>query len=212
MLSQAFGCIARDRGNTVVILTGTGDVFTGPRASPETFPLSTPRSWERIQANQFDLTWNLLAIDAPVISCVNGPAWRHPEIPLLGDVVLACEEASFQDSAHFANRTVPGDGINLFMPLLLGLNRGRYFLLTGQELSARVAHEMGLVSEMVPREGLEERANEIADRLVQQNPLVLRYTRRLLMQPLKELTLRHLGYGAALEGLAAIDETEVRRY
>ena len=78
---------------------------------------------------------NLLNIEVPVISAINGPAWRHGEIPLLSDIVLAADTAAFQDSAHFPNGLVPGDGMHIVMPLLLGMNRGRYFLLTGQTLS-----------------------------------------------------------------------------
>ena len=43
---------------------------------------------------------NLLDIPVPMISAINGPAWRHSEMPLLCDVVLASENAAFQDSGH----------------------------------------------------------------------------------------------------------------
>jgi enoyl-CoA hydratase/carnithine racemase len=76
-----------------------------------------------------------------MISAVNGPALRHSEIPLLCDIVLAAEEATFQDSAHYPNGMPRGDGVHILYPLLLGLNRGRYFLLTGQTLHARQAQE-----------------------------------------------------------------------
>ncbi len=83
----------------------------------------------------------LLNIEAPVIAAINGPAWRHREIPLLSDIVLAADTAAFQDSAHFPNGLVLGDGMHIVMPLLLGMNRGRYFLLTGQTLSAQEARD-----------------------------------------------------------------------
>jgi enoyl-CoA hydratase/carnithine racemase len=153
------------------------------------------------------LTQSLLDIDALVIAAVNGPALRHPEIPLLGDIVLAAPEAAFQDSAHFVNRTTPGDGVNFVFPLLMGLNRGRYFLLTGQTLGAEEAKELGLVNEILPREELLPRAWELAEQLLQQNPLVLRYTRLLFTQPLKKAALDLLGFGLALEGLAAVHES-----
>lgn len=153
------------------------------------------------------LTMSLLDIDAMVISAVNGPAIRHPEIPLLADIVLAAPEASFQDSAHFPNRTTPGDGVNFFFPLLMGYNRARYFMLTGQTIEAEQALELGLVNEIVPRERLLERAHEHAEALMRQNPLVLRYTRLMFTQPLKKMALDLLGYGLALEGLAAVHES-----
>lgn len=205
--AEAFANIAGDSGNKIIIMTGTGDMFSGPAASKESFPRSGPAEWDVILRNAMTLTNSLLNIDALVISCVNGPALRHPEIPLLADIVLACPEASFQDSAHFINRTVPGDGVNFVFPLLMGLNRARYFLLTGKTLSAQEAMEMGLIGEIVPRDQLLARAWELARQLAQQNPLVLRYTRLLFTHPLKKTAHDLLGFGVALEGLAAVYES-----
>lgn len=53
-------------------------------------------------------------------------------------LVIASDTATFQDAPHFPNGIVPGDGVHIVWPLLLGPNRGRYFLLTGQRLSAQV--------------------------------------------------------------------------
>ena len=209
-LAEAFGLVAHDTENRVVIITGTGDRFCGPRATAATFPRSTVKEWEVIQSHAFQLAWNLLAIDVPVISCVNGPAWRHAEIPLLADVVLAAENAIFQDSAHFVNDTVPGDGLQVLMPLLLGFNRGRYYLLTGQEIDAQEALRLGLVAEVMPAERLLARAKELADDFLEHDELVLRYTRRAIMQPLKEAMLRAVPFGSALEGLSAVHESIVR--
>jgi len=207
---EAFADIARDPENKVVIMTGTGNDFSGPVADPKTFHHSTAMEWDRILRGGLRLINSLLEIDAPIISCINGPAMRHPEIPLLADVVLACPEAAFKDSAHFVNRMLPGDGVNFVFPLLLGLNRGRYFLLTGQELSAAEAKELGLVAEIHAREDLLGRAHELARAFANQNPLVLRYTRLLFTQELKRQTIDLLGYGLALEGLAVVAETQER--
>jgi len=209
-LAEAFGYVARDIENRVVIITGTGDWFCGPRASAATFPESTVKEWETIQTHAFHLAWNLISIDGPVISCVNGPAWRHAEIPLLADVVLASDTASFQDSAHFTNDTVPGDGLQIIMPWLLGFNRGRYYLYTGQEIDAQEALRLGLVAELMPAERLLERAHELATEFLQHDELVLRYTRRAIMQPLKEALLSAVPFGSALEGLSAVHESVVR--
>jgi enoyl-CoA hydratase/carnithine racemase len=205
--ASAFGDIARDPENKVVIMTGTGDAFSGPPASKETFPRGGPESWEIIRFNGMQLTTNLLDIPAPVISCINGPAYRHAEIPLLADIVLAADDALIQDSAHFPNRTTPGDGVNLIFPLLMGWNRGRYFLLTGQTIGAAELKSLGLVNEIMPRAELLPRAWQLAEQLVEQNPLVLRYSRLMLTQPLKLFVQQHLGYGLALEGLAAVHES-----
>lgn len=209
-LPSAFADIANDPENLIVIMTGTGKTFIGPAGSPASFPEASAREWDAIQRTAYRLTRNLLDIDALVIACVNGPALRHAEIPLLADIVLAAPEASFQDSAHFVNRTVPGDGVSIITLLLLGYNRGRYFLLTGQTLTAAEALSLGLVNEVVPRADLLPRAWELAVRLVEQNPLVIRGTRRLFTQPLKAAVESLLPYSLAAEGLAAADETERR--
>jgi enoyl-CoA hydratase/carnithine racemase len=206
--AEAFSMVASDADNRVVIMTGTGDVFSGPPADSRTFPRGSARDWETIRRNGLRLTMGLLEIDAPVIGVINGPASRHPEIPLLGDIVLASDDATIQDSAHFINHTVPGDGMNVIFPLLMGYNRGRYFLLTGQKLSATEARDLGLVAEILPRDELLIRAFELAEELARRNPLVLRYTRQLFTQPLKRALLDVLGYGLALEGLAVVDVTD----
>jgi len=119
---------------------------------------------------------NLLNIEIPVISAINGPAWRHSEIPLLCDIVLAAETAQFQDSAHFTSEVVPGDGMHIVYPLLLGMNRGRYFLMTGQTLDAAEALRLGLVAEVLPPDKLMARAWSSPRSWPASRPCWLRYT------------------------------------
>jgi enoyl-CoA hydratase/carnithine racemase len=186
-------------------MTGTGTVFSGPQATPEAVWRLTPRQWDGVYWKGKHLLMNLLNIEVPMISAINGPALRRSEIPLLCDIVLAVDEATFQDSAHFPNDMIPGDGMHIVYPLLLGMNRGRYFLLTGQTLTARQAQELGLVNEVLPRRELLPRAWTLAEQLAQRPPLVLRYSRVLLTQHLKRQMHDLLGYGLALEGLGAAD-------
>jgi enoyl-CoA hydratase/carnithine racemase len=207
-MQEAFGVVAADSENRVVILTGAGDEFNGPKGSPDTFPRATARGWESAHWNVRRLLWNLLDIEALVIAALNGPVWRHAETPLLSDIVLASETTLFQDSGHFVNGLVPADGMHLVMPLVMGINRARYFMLTGQEIDAHTARDLGLVSEVLPRDEVLPRAWELARRLVAQSPLVTRYTRVAFTQTIRQLLVANQGYGIMLEGMACIDDTE----
>lgn len=215
-LECAFLDVGRDRGNEIVIITGTGGEYAGPAVQPSgAGGHHNPR--KPVTAEEWDQLWywegkhllmNLLNIEVPMIAAINGPAVRHPEIPLLCDIVLASDDATIQDSAHFNGGLVPGDGVHVVFPLLMGMNRGRYFLLTGQVLDAKQALDLGLVSEVMPGAELLPRAWALARQLQQRPPLLRRYTRVMLTQDLKRRMHELLGYGLALEGLAAVQRVE----
>jgi enoyl-CoA hydratase/carnithine racemase len=202
-LGYAFADIARDHENKVVIMTGTGDAFCA-QIDMQGFGRFTPEIWDHVYKDGKHLLMNLLDIEVPVIAAVNGPALIHAEIAVLSDIVIASDNAEFQDAPHFPNGLVPGDGVHIVWPLVLGVNRGRYFLLTGQKLSAREAQTLGVVSEVVPRERLLNRAREIAGEIVKRPTLATRYARVAMTQQLKRAMLDNLGYGLALEGLGAL--------
>jgi enoyl-CoA hydratase/carnithine racemase len=204
-LEEAFHNIARDRDNQIVIMTGTGDEFSGPVPDPAENRASHKMDavgWGELGWEAKGLLTNLLSIDAPMISAVNGPAARHAELPLMCDIVLAADTASFQDSAHFVGGLVPGDGMHVVMPMLMGLNRGRYFLFTGQVIGAVEAKAMGIVGEVLPASQLLPRAWELARIVLRQPELNRRYTRTLLTEQLRRQINELLPFGLALEGLA----------
>jgi enoyl-CoA hydratase/carnithine racemase len=217
-LPGLFEDISSDRGNRVVILTGAGQDFireiepmelpeeerdTTQRAQKYTrYPVHAER-WDRTYWEGKHLLRNLLDIEVPVIAAVNGPAHIHAELALLSDIVLASTTASFRDAPHLPHGVVPGDGGQVIWPLLLGPNRGRYFLLTSQTLCADEALKLGLVSEVHGPSELLTRARELADELKKLPLLTLRYTRVVLTQQIKRMVFEDVGYGLALEGLAA---------
>jgi enoyl-CoA hydratase/carnithine racemase len=211
-LQDALEMVGRDKENQVVILTGTGEEFNGPKGSPETFPGGTPAGWDSGHFNVRKLLNNLLSLEAPIISAINGPALRHCETPLLCDIVLASTRASFQDSGHFVNGLVPGDGMQLVLPLVMGSVRASYFMLTGQVISAEEALAIGMVNEVLEPDALLPRAWELARQLTTQSPLVLRYTKVALKHTIRQVIVANQGYGLALEALAAIEDAERAGY
>lgn len=215
-LVDAFTQIGADRENRVIILTGTGPDFSGLKAEPgKSFyrELAAP-----ITADLLDRThWTakrvmtrMLDIEVPMIAAVNGPAMRHSEIALMCDVVLASDKATFEDTAHFEIASqVPGDGISIVYTMLLGLNRARYFMLTGQILSAAEAKDLGLVAEVLPHDRLLARAWELAEKISKKNDLLLRYSRIVLTEPLRKWMEESVVYHLALESLAKLDKEDV---
>ena len=175
---QVFADIGNDPGNKVVIFTGAGDAFSGPPGNPSNHrPQKTPAGWYNEYWGGKRLVQNLLDIEVPTIAAINGPALRHSELPLLCDLVIGSDACAFQDTGHFMTGLVPGDGVHVIYPMLLGLNRGRYFLMTGQLIEAKEALDLGLICEKLPRDRLLPRAQELAEILLRQPPLVRRFTR-----------------------------------
>lgn len=203
--AYCFADIGADDENAVVILAGTGENWCA-QIDPNSFDLGNARGWDRIVYEGRRLLTNLLEIEVPVISAVNGPALFHPEIPVLADIVLASETASFQDLPHFPSGIVPGDGAHVVWPLVLGSNRGRYFLLSGQLLDARTAQEYGAVNEVLPSGELMTRARELAQSIAEKPKLVRRYARMTLVERIRRVMQESLPYGLVAEAFAFGDE------
>ena len=202
-LAYCFADLANDRENSVVILTGTGDALCA-EIDFTSFNLSSAQGWDHVIYEGKRLLNNLLDIPVPVVAAVNGPTLFHPEIPVMSDIVIASETASFQDGPHFPSGIVPGDGAHIVWPHVLGANRGRYFLLTGQTLDARTALEYGAVNEVVPPDQLLDRAWEVARSIAEKPLLARRYARAALTLEFKRLMHEGLGYGLTMEALAVL--------
>ena len=199
-----FHDIGADPDNRVVILTGTGDAFMD-EISPEGFDFFTPRGYDKIYREGKKVLMNILDIEVPMIAALNGPVLLHSEYVLLADIVLATSDTVFQDKPHFDFGIVPGDGVNLLWPEVIGSVRGRYFILTRQRLDAQTAKAWGAVNEVVPADRLLARAHEIAEGLAKLPPLTSRYTRIALTQKLRRIIDQGIGYGLALEGISAAE-------
>jgi enoyl-CoA hydratase/carnithine racemase len=215
---RAFRDIGADRGNRVVVLTGTGREYVGPRANVPEGQIanmtqkamgSTPDGSFFVNGcgNAREMQNALLDIAVPVICAVNGPVLRHCELALWADVVIASEDASFEDSAHFdLQGLVPGDGMHIIATMLMGINRARYFLLTGEVIDAREALRLGLVGEVHSKEKLLARAHELARKFAQKSDPALRHTRALLTHPIKKQVLELASLGLMMESMAKLAE------
>src|SRR5713226_938626 len=159
-----FHAIGADPDNRVVILTGSGAAFM-ESISPDGFDFFSPQGYDKIYREGKKVLMNILDIEVPLIAAVNGPVRLHSEYILLSDIVLATPSTVFQDKPHFEFGIVPGDGVNLLWPEVIGSIRGRYFLLTRQELNAGTAQDWGVVNEIHPAELVLARAHEIAEGL-----------------------------------------------
>jgi len=199
-----FHTIGSDPENRVVILTGSGDAFM-ETISPDGFDFFTPRGYDKIYREGKKVLMNILDIEVPLIAAINGPVRLHSEYVLLADIVLASPSTVFQDRPHFEFGIVPGDGVHLLWQEVIGTVRGRYFILTRQELDAQTAREWGAVNEIVPADKLLARAREIAEGLAKLPPLTTKYTRIALTQKLRRIVDEGVGYGLALEGISAAD-------
>ena len=203
-LAYCFADIGADRENRVIVMTGTGDTWCDAIDFPS-FNLNTAAEWDLTFYEGRKLMNNLLDIEVPIISAINGPVRFHPEIPIMADIVIASDTALFQDGPHFMGGIVPGDGAHVVWTHVLGPNRGRYFLMMGQELGAVQAFECGAVGEVLAPDDVLPRAMEIGGIFASKTDLTLRYTRVALTQKYKRLMDEGLSLGLGLEALAAVD-------
>jgi enoyl-CoA hydratase/carnithine racemase len=202
-LVDAFYDVSRDRGNKVVILTGAGGDFI-PAIDFGTFgDVSDPDVWSKVHDEGTQILENIANIRVPMIWALEGRAHVHAEYGLLSNVIVAGEGATFDDLPHFAGGIVPGDGVFTLWNYFVGPGRAQAMLLDPKPMSARAAHALGVVAEVVPDGAALARAREIAKAYLAKTEVTRRNTRIHFIQPIKERIVREVGYGLALEGASA---------
>jgi enoyl-CoA hydratase/carnithine racemase len=204
-LVEAFYRIAQDRANKIVILTGARGEFI-PGIDFATFGnVADPDVWSQVHDEGVQIVENIANIRVPVIAAIEGRAHVHSEYALLASVIVASEGATFHDVPHFAGGIVPGDGIFTTWSYRAGPGRAEAFLPNPQPLTAAIAHQWGVVAEVVPIGKALSRAQELAEQYLKVPEVTRRNTRIHFMQPLKERIVREVGYGLALEGASAAE-------
>lgn len=198
-LPLLFADIAADPGNRVVILTGSGEDFCKDVDAAIWQDMNPFAFWDKLYVEGKRLLMNLLNIEVPIIAAIHGEASIHAEIPAISDIVLASDTATFSDPKHFSDGLVPGDGVHVIWPMLLGPNRSRYFLLTGEVIAAEEARRLGFVQEIWPADELLGRARTLAAGLAEKPMAALRGARVLTTRRIQRNLLDDLGYGLMLE-------------
>jgi enoyl-CoA hydratase/carnithine racemase len=202
---EAFYRIAQDRANKIVILTGAGGDFITDVDWSSFGDVADPGIWSQVHDEGVQVLENIANIRVPVIAAIEGRAHVHSDYALLASVIVAAEGATFQDVAHFSAGVAPGDGIFTTWSYRAGAGRAEAFLLNPQPLTARSAHEWGVVAEVVPNGTALSRARELAELYLKAPEVTRRNTRVHFIQPLKERIVREVGYGLSLEGASAAD-------
>src|SRR5713226_3704061 len=202
---DGFYRISQDRANKIVILTGAGGEFITDVDWSSFGDAADPGVWSQVHDEGVQIVENIANIWVLVIAAIEGRAHVHSEYALLASVIVASEGATFHDVPHFAGGIVPGDGIFTTWSYRAGAGRAEAFLLNPQPLTAAIAHQWGVVAEVVPNGKALTRAQELAEQYLKVPEVTRRNTRIHFMQPLKERIVREVGYGLSLEGASAAD-------
>jgi enoyl-CoA hydratase len=168
----------------------------------------------RVWREAGDLVYNLVDCGKPVVSAIRGTAvGAGLAVALLADISVAGRDARILDG-HTRLGVAAGDHAVLIWPLLCGLAKARYYLLTNEPLSGTEAERIGLVSLCVENDRVREKALEIAVKLAAGSPAALAFTKRALNNWLRlagpsfdaSLALEFLGFRLrdAREGLDAV--------
>ena len=184
--------------------------------------LSSEAARLRVMREARELVQGMLDCEVPIVSAINGPAvGAGAALALLADVSIAGESAKIIDG-HTRLGVAAGDHAALIWPLLCGMAKAKYHLLTCAPLSGLEAERIGLVSLCVPDAELLPRARELARQLAQGSRSALAFTKRSLNHWLRaawpafehSLALEMLGFAGqdAKEGLAALKERRPPRF
>jgi len=203
--------VGNDPENQVLVITATGDSwFRGDPDRTWDKPLSQEEP-DYIFQQTFD-GWKLVEsfltnLDIPTIAAVNGPG-IHTEFALMCDITLAVPEADFLDP-HFLAGAAPGDGHALALQALMGTKRAAYHVYGGKSIPASTALQLGLVSEVLPREQLLDRAWEMA-RFIMKRPRFSRWaTHNILSRPWRKLLAEDFGFHMSQQALAAVGSQQL---
>ncbi|MBT6139517.1 MAG: crotonase/enoyl-CoA hydratase family protein [Rhodospirillaceae bacterium] len=180
--------INTDRSISAMILTGAGSAFSSGgnlkemaaksgsfAGDPNTVREGYRSGIQRIPKLLYDL-------DVPTIAAVNGPAiGAGCDFTLMCDIRIASENAVFAES-FVRLGLIPGDGGAWLLPRAIGMSRAAEMTFTSDPVDAETALEWGLVSRVVPADGLMQSAMELAERISRNSGPALRMAKKLLRE------------------------------
>ncbi len=213
-IAQIWPAIDVDPQVRVVIVRGAGKAFSaGGSFDLIDAQINDYGVRARVYRESRDLFYNLLACNKPIISAIHGPAvGAGLVVALMADISIAARDARIIDG-HTRLGVCAGDHATMVWPLLCGMAKAKYLLLTCKEISGEEAERAGLVSLTVDAADLLETARGIADGLAAGAQEALRWTKYSLNQwyrqqgPLFDasLGLEFLGFGGpdVVEGVAS---------
>lgn len=172
-----------DQTIRVIILTGAGEKafcagadLKGGIFTPETDSVRGARLARMGQ----EFTEMIEKYEKPVIAAVNGLALGGGcEIALACDMIVTSENAQFgQPEINIG--LIPGWGGTQRLPRLIGRNRAKELIFTGDRLTAKQAEQIGMVSRVVPPNRLQETALELARKMTSKSPVMLKLAKQAI--------------------------------
>ena len=216
-LTQIWLTIGADPKTKVAVVTGKGRAFSaGGDLDMVEKNATDPRRLARTVHEASDIVYNMINLDKPIISAINGVAvGAGLVVALLADISIISESARFTDG-HTKLGVVAGDHAAIVWPLLCGMAKAKYYLLTSDFIDGKEAERIGLVSLCVPADQLMVKAFEVADKLAAGSQQAIRWTKRSLNNWLRQagpifdqsVALEMLSFmdPDVLEGMKAIKE------
>ena len=150
----------------VVILTGVGRAFCVGRDMKWRLDTSQAGTQDK-DSKLFNAAFDTLdSFTKPKIAAVNGYCMTGGlELALHCDIIIASEKAVFADT-HARFDLHPGQGSSQLLPRMIGWTNAKWMLLTSEQVNAEEAFRMGLVNKVVPADKLDDAAEEVAKKIL----------------------------------------------
>ncbi len=166
----------------VLVLTGAGEraFCTGADLNEQQAFLERPRDYWKWMGEFIEVHERLRNLGKPTLARLNGiVVGGGNEFNLSCDLAVAADDIYIRQVGT-SHGSVALAGATQFLPLIVGDRRAREILLLNEEIPAQKALEWGLVNWVVPRSELDDKVDEIVDKLVAKFPEKTRYTKQQL--------------------------------